>query len=130
MGTGSAFLVEMIGTSFLVFVIMVVTDHRNHSLVSPKLAPLFIGLAVAILIISLAPLTQCAINPARDFGPRLFVFVAGWTSSIAFFSGFWIYLLAPIVGGVLGSLIYSLIFFFPHHIEPHLRQYQVMNDTK
>ena len=59
-----------------------------------------------------------AINPARDFGPRLFAFIAGW-GHVALpgtyhaiggpnFTGyFWVPIVGPLVGGVIGVLIYD-----------------------
>ena len=68
-----------------------------------------IGLTVTVLISLLAPLTQAAFNPARDFGPRLFSSLAGW-KEIPFTTngqGWWlVYLLGPIAGGLLGGGIY------------------------
>ncbi len=43
-----------------------------------RLFPVFIGLTVSIVISVVAPLTQAGLNPARDFGPRLFAYLAGW----------------------------------------------------
>jgi glycerol uptake facilitator protein len=69
----------------------------------------FIGLDVAILISVLAPLTQACFNPARDFGPRLFAFFAGW-GAIAIpgrGTGFLtVYILAPLIGAILGGGLY------------------------
>lgn len=45
------------------------------------LAPVFIDLTVSALISVVSPLTQACFNPARDFGPRLFAFLAGWVRS-------------------------------------------------
>ena len=71
---------------------------------------MFIGLTVAALISVIAPLTQACFNPARDFGPRLFAFLAGW-GPIALpgprGTGFLtVYILAPILGAILGSGLY------------------------
>ena len=65
--------------------------------------PLLIGSTVASLIATLAPLTQAGFNPARDFGPRIVAFLAGW-KTVAF-QGWWVYLLGPIVGAIAGATL-------------------------
>jgi len=111
MSMGRAFLAEMIGTLILAFVVFAVTDSRNAGAPASGTAPVFIGLTVSVLISVIAPLTQACFNPARDIGPRLFAFVAGW-GSIAL-PGFsdpgWliVYIIAPITGAVLGGGLYN-----------------------
>ncbi|MBI1899724.1 MAG: aquaporin [Planctomycetia bacterium] len=101
----TACLAELIGTAILAFVVAVSTDGRN-TMVPSRLAPVFIGLAVTILICVIAPLTQACFNPARDFGPRLFASIAGW-GQVALpgprGTGFLtVYILAPLAGGIAG----------------------------
>src|SRR5688500_7978833 len=67
-----AFGAEVLGTAILALVIFALTDPRNEGGPPARTAPLFIGLCVALLISITGPLTQCCLNPARDFGPRLF----------------------------------------------------------
>jgi len=104
-----AFVAEVLGTLFLALVVFAVTDEQNLAAPTGRLAPVFIGLGVAILISVLAPLTQACFNPARDFGPRLFAFFAGW-GRIAIpgrGTGFLtVYILAPLVGAILGGGLY------------------------
>jgi glycerol uptake facilitator protein len=104
-----AFLAEVVGTLFLALVVFAVTDERNLAAPAGRLAPVFIGLDVAILISVLAPLTQACFNPARDFGPRLFAYLAGW-GAVAIpgrGTGFLtVYILAPLLGAVLGGGLY------------------------
>jgi glycerol uptake facilitator protein len=102
---GGAFLAEVLCTAILAVVVAAVADDRNP--VTPRqMAPLFIGLTVAALISVIAPLTQACLNPARDFGPRLFAYFAGWGEvAIPGPNGrgiVTVYILAPLVGGVLG----------------------------
>jgi glycerol uptake facilitator protein len=92
-------------------VVFAATDEKNLPLPISRLAPVFIGLTVAILISVIAPLTQACLNPARDFGPRLFAWYAGWRNIAlpgpnggGFFT---VYILAPIVGAVLGGGLYT-----------------------
>ena len=59
-------------------------------------------------------------NPARDFAPRLFSAMAGWGTVVFTTNGSgWltVYILAPIVGGQAGGLVYRC-FFRPHYAEP------------
>lgn len=105
-----AMLAEGIGTAFLAFFVFAVTDRRNPGRPAGIGAPLGIGLAVSIIISIVAPLTQAGLNPARDFGPRLFAFFAGWGEVAipgprgGFFT---VYILSPLVGGLVGATIYE-----------------------
>ncbi|MBI2803781.1 MAG: aquaporin [Planctomycetes bacterium] len=109
---GSAFLAEFLGTAILALMVFAVIDERNPAAPPARLAPVFIGLTVAILICIFAPLTQACFNPARDFGPRLFAAGVGWGSvaipgpnGLGFFT---VYILAPIAGAIVGGGVYSL----------------------
>ncbi len=75
-----AFLAEFLGTLVLAMVVFAVTDEHNPGAPPVGMAPAFIGLTVSALISVIAPLIQACFNPARDFGPRLFAFLAGWGS--------------------------------------------------
>lgn len=106
---GQAFLVEMIITAILMAVIMALTDD-NNGLPRGALAPLLIGLLIAVIGSAMGPLTGFAMNPARDFGPKLMTFLAGW-GDIAFTGGrdipyFLVPVFAPIVGACLGAGLY------------------------
>ncbi|QYX50786.1 aquaporin [Pseudomonas sp. S07E 245] len=106
---GQAFLVEMIITAILMAVIMALTDD-NNGLPRGAMAPLLIGLLIAVIGSAMGPLTGFAMNPARDFGPKLMTFLAGW-GDIAFTGGrdipyFLIPIFAPIVGACLGAAAY------------------------
>jgi glycerol uptake facilitator protein len=105
----TAMLAEAVGTAFLACFVFALTEPRN--LDGPRfMAPLFIGLTVAIIISIVAPLTQAALNPARDFGPRVVSYIFGW-GEIAIpgpRSGFFtVYVLAPIIGAIFGAGIYQ-----------------------
>ena len=74
------------------------------------LGPLFVGLLVVGIGMTFGFNTGYAINPARDFGPRLFTFVAGWGSEV-FRAGnawWWVPIVAPILGATLGGWIYDV----------------------
>ncbi|MDR3621897.1 MAG: aquaporin [Paludisphaera borealis] len=106
----AACLAEFLGTLVLALVVFAVTDDRNPSAPPNGLAAVFIGLAVAALISVIAPLTQACFNPARDFGPRLFAYLAGW-GPIALpgprGTGFLtVYILSPIAGAIAGAGLY------------------------
>lgn len=107
-----AMTAEAFGTAVLVFLIFALTDPQNHNRPHATLLAPFIGLTITILVCVLAPLTQACFNPARDFGPRLVAYFAGW-GAIAIpgpRGGFFtVYILAPIVGALLGGGLYDLL---------------------
>ena len=109
---GQAALVEFVITAILMAVIMALTDD-NNGLPRGALAPLLIGLLVALIGASTAPLTGFAMNPARDFGPKLMTFIAGW-GEMAFTGGrdipyFLVPIFAPILGACLGAASYRAL---------------------
>lgn len=107
-----AALVEALGTFLLVTVILLLIRFQQ---VPRLLSPVLIGATVSLIICFAAPYTQAGLNPARDFGPRVLAFLAGWGDS-AFpavrGSFFTVYVLGPIVGGAAavfcGKLLYKL----------------------
>lgn len=104
-----AFLAEGTGTFLLMAFILALTEGCNVGRPQEHLAPVFIGSAITILICIIAPLTQAGFNPARDFGPRLFSYFAGWGKAAipGPDNGFFIvYILAPIAGGIAASLFF------------------------
>jgi glycerol uptake facilitator protein len=100
--TFTALLAEAGGTGILSFVIFALTHEKNH-VVNGGFVPPLIGMTVGALIAVFAPLTQAGFNPARDFGPRVVAWLAGW-KSVAF-KGWWIYLVGPVFGGLLGAYV-------------------------
>jgi MIP family channel proteins len=102
------FIDQVVGTALLVGVIFGITDSRN-SPAPAGLAPVVVGLLVVLIGASFGFNAGYAINPARDFAPRLFTAVAGWGSEV-FRAGnawWWVPVVAPIVGGVLGGWAYD-----------------------
>lgn len=110
--TMNAFLAEMAGTFALVFLIFSLTDGCNVGRPDDSLSPLFIGLSITIIISVIAPLTQAGLNPARDFSPRLFAYLAGWREAAFPDSGFGfltVYVFGPVLGGIFAALLFERI---------------------
>jgi len=100
---------EVLGTAVLLLGVRALTDRRNAGLRS-DLHALLIGALVWSIGLSLGGLTGYAINPARDLGPRLAAAVLGWGPGVFTSHGWyaWIPVMGPLLGGVLGILIYDL----------------------
>jgi glycerol uptake facilitator protein len=100
---------QIVGTAFLLMFVLALTDERNQP---PKsnLAPLLIGFAVAAIGMSFGANAGYAINPARDFGPRFFAWLAGWgqVAIPGIHNYLWVPIVGPFVGGVLGAIVYDL----------------------
>ncbi|MCP1242666.1 MIP family channel protein [Acetobacter lambici] len=106
-----ALLNETILTAFLVLGIFAVTCQYNTAAPQANSGALIIGLLVAIIGASSGYLEGWAINPARDFGPRLFCFVAGWgrTALPSPQNYWWVPVVGPLAGGVIGATIYQTL---------------------
>jgi glycerol uptake facilitator protein len=116
------FLDEAVGTALLVLVVFAVVDEFN---IAPKgnLGPIMVGFTVMAIGASFGAQTGYAINPARDFGPRLFAWIAGWgklalpgdyktlvpaTAGNGSINGyFWIPIVAPLVGAAIACYLYD-----------------------
>jgi MIP family channel proteins len=111
---------QIVGTALLVGIIFALVDTRNNS--PPKwLGPLVIGALVALIGMTFGYNAGYAINPARDFGPRLFTAIAGWGSGVftAANHWWWVPIAGPLIGGVLGGLVYDLFIGWHHApVEP------------
>ncbi|GAJ30123.1 MIP/aquaporin family protein [Acidomonas methanolica] len=114
-----AFLDETILTALLVFGIFAITCRYNTQAPQANSGALIIGLLVAIIGGSAGYLDAWAINPARDFGPRLFCFFAGWGASAIPAPGqYWfVPIVAPLLGGIIGGGAYH------YGIRPFMPQY-------
>lgn len=104
----AGFVDQVIGTALLLFLVQAVTDENNMQ--PPAwLVPILVGLIVVAIGMSFGALHGYAINPARDFGPRLLTVVAGFKNN-GLTDGtmvFLIPLLAPVLGGILGTAAYE-----------------------
>jgi glycerol uptake facilitator protein len=110
--TSTAMLVEGVGTFILVTMIFLLTEGCNVGRPSEGSSPIFIGATVATIIAITAPLTQTGINPARDFGPRIIAYLAGWGSTaIPGPKGgfFWVYIAAPLLGGAAAAACFRFV---------------------
>jgi glycerol uptake facilitator protein len=103
-GVFGAFCDEFVGTALLVGLIFAITDGRNQP-VQANLNPLIIGFLIVAIGASFGLNTGYAINPARDFGPRLWMALVSGGASLTSYT--WIPIVAPLLGGVAGAFIYD-----------------------
>ncbi|CAJ1062263.1 aquaporin-10a [Xyrichtys novacula] len=112
---GRSFLDQVMGTGMLMLCILCLGEKRNTPAPSGLIPPI---VAVIVLGISMSMSANCgaAINPARDLGPRLFTMTAGWGTEVftCYNYWFWVPLVAPPLGGVIGSLMY--VVFIEWHL--------------
>jgi len=106
-----ALLDQVILTAFLLFGIFAITERFNEMAPGANSGALMIGLLVATIGACMGYLEAWAINPARDFGPRLFAFFAGWGLSAlpSPDNYWWIPIVGPLIGGVVGAGAYQLL---------------------
>jgi glycerol uptake facilitator len=106
-GTFGAFGDEFIGTALLMALILTIVDARNQP-VQGNLNPMIIGFLIVAIGLSFGLNTGYAINPARDFGPRLWIaIVSGGASLSADNYYFWIPIVGPLLGAVVGAFIFD-----------------------
>ncbi len=106
---GGGLVDQVVGTALLMVGVLAMTDSRNAA-PPPWLAAPVIGLLVVAIGVAFGFNAGYAINPARDFGPRLFTAIAGWGSGV-FTAGngwWWVPIVGPLAGGVAGVAMYDL----------------------
>jgi glycerol uptake facilitator protein len=107
------FVDEVVGTFFLALFVFAVTDDINLPPGS-NLGPMIVGFIVLAVGISFGANSGYAINPARDFGPRMFAWIAGWGrvampgDYVNISTYFWVPIVAPLVGAALAAPFYDL----------------------
>jgi glycerol uptake facilitator protein len=103
---------QIIGTAILLFIVMALTDVRNNPPLS-NLTPVVIGLLVVAIGMAWGTNAGYAINPARDFGPRLVTFLTGYGGDAWQDQNgdpyFWVPIVGPIIGGIIGAALYLFL---------------------
>ena len=92
----AAFLTEVVLTAFFLIVIMGATHRRAPA----GFAPIAIGLALTLIHLISIPVTNTSVNPARSTGVALF-------AGPAAISQLWLFWLAPVLGGLIGGMLYG-----------------------
>jgi MIP family channel proteins len=104
------FVDQVVGTALLMASVLAVTDQRNNG--APGwLTPVLVGGIVVAIGVAFGFNAGYAINPARDFGPRLFTAVWGWGAAVFSAAGgwWWVPIVAPSIGGVVGAAAYDVL---------------------
>jgi glycerol uptake facilitator protein len=105
----TAFLDQIVGTAILVFVIFAVTTAANNPPMA-NLGPVVVGLLVVAIGMAWGANAGYAINPARDFGPRLLTLLTGYKTAMYDQNGdlyFWLPIVAPLIGGLVGGALFK-----------------------
>jgi glycerol uptake facilitator protein len=115
---------QLVGTALLIVLIAALIDNRNQA-PSGNLAPLLIGFVIAVIGCSYGTNAGYALNPARELGPRLFAWLAGW-GKLAFPGDYgqttnywWIPVFVPLAGAIVGIFTYD--FFIGHVLDARAR---------
>ena len=97
-GLWAAMLTEIVMTMIFLFVIIGSTSR----LAPQSFAPIAIGLCLTLIHLISIPVTNTSVNPARSTGVA--IYVGGWA-----LAQLWLFWVAPIIGGVLGALVYRFV---------------------
>ncbi len=100
---------QIVGTALLIIGVFAIGDARNVAAPSWT-GPVLVGLLVVAIGVAFGFNAGYAINPARDFGPRLFTAMAGWGGGVFTANGgwWWVPIAGPVIGAVLGGFVYDL----------------------
>jgi glycerol uptake facilitator protein len=105
----TAFSDQVVGTAILVAVIFALTSAVNNPPLA-NIGPLIIGLLVVAIGLGWGANAGYAINPARDFGPRLASWITGYSDAWHSANGpelyFWLPIVAPLIGGLIGGALF------------------------
>jgi glycerol uptake facilitator protein len=100
-GLGAVLLAEIIGTAILVFTIFGATDKAAD----PSRAGVTIGFALGAIVWMFGPISGASLNPARTWGPT----IASAVFSLTPLGNLWIYIVGPVLGGLLGAFLYDVL---------------------
>ncbi|QCI23310.1 MIP/aquaporin family protein [Buchnera aphidicola] len=106
------FIIEILITFVFVFIIIILNDNENYFNFKVTISPILIGILVCIINIIVFPLTNFTLNPAHDFGSRIFIYLSGW-NKIVLTNGINIaYFIIPILGTAIGSV--TSVYFYKY----------------
>ncbi|XP_071583358.1 aquaporin-10 [Heliangelus exortis] len=114
----NGFVDQVMGTAMLITGVLALLDDRNKRVIM-GLEPQAVALLVLSIGLSMGFNCGCPMNPARDFGPRLFTYVAGWGPEV-FSRGngwWWVPVVAPLPGSALGTFLYHFFVAFHHPMD-------------
>jgi len=126
LGVLNGLIDQVVATAIFCLLIAHVVDRKNKY--PTWVQPFIIGLAFVLIGTAFALNAGYPCNPARDFAPRLFTLIAGYggaTFSYNNWSWFWIPIVGPLIGGVLGGWIYELFVGFN---TPESSEYEVVSN--
>ncbi|PKU39088.1 aquaporin-3 [Limosa lapponica baueri] len=106
----NGFFDQFIGTASLIVCVLAIVDPYNNP-VPTGLEAFTVGFVVLVIGTSMGFNSGYAVNPARDFGPRLFTAIAGWGTEV-FWTGrqwWWVPIVAPFLGAIAGVIVYQLM---------------------
>ncbi|MCC6138897.1 MAG: aquaporin Z, partial [Bdellovibrionaceae bacterium] len=92
----AAFVSETVMTAFFIFIILSITNVKALA----HFAPIAIGSALTLIHLITIPITNTSVNPARSFGPALFV--GGWA-----IEQLWLFFAAPLLGAIVGAVAFK-----------------------
>ncbi len=98
---------QVVGTALLLMLIFAIREDQTQPAAS--FIPILVGLVVVVIGMAFGGMHGYAINPARDFGPRLFTVAAGFRNN-GLTDGslvFWVPIVGPLAGGLIGALVYD-----------------------
>lgn len=110
LSTAGGLVDQIVGTALLLLLVLAIGDGKNFA-PEPRLGPVMVGAAVVLIGMSFGMNAGYAINPARDLGPRLFTLIGGWGGEV-FRAGngwWWVPIVGPVIGGVLGGFVYDAL---------------------
>lgn len=125
---GRQFISEAVATMFLIMGIFAMTDPYNNT--SNELFPLYLFMLIYTLMAAMSLQTEAALNFGRDMGPRLALYTVGASRKVLFDSNhhyFWVPIVGPAVGALMGAMIYDFVIFRGHESWVNRPIYQNMD---
>lgn len=110
LSTAGGLVDQIVGTALLLLLVFATSDGKNFA-PEGRMGPVIVGMAVVLIGMTFGYNAGYAINPARDLGPRLFTLIGGWGGEV-FRAGngwWWVPIVGPVIGGVLGGFVYDAL---------------------